>query len=208
MNQYSSRAMTAHRLRVKLREATWNAILESAEAVAAREGMAGASLQAIAEHAGIAVGTIYNYFDDKLELFNALFARRREELLESIDAAAKSQAKQPFAIQLDAFVRAVFAHFDGHRSFLRIALEREPGRLAKAKESKHPALQQLRERAERVVRIGLREKQLRNDDTADLQATVLVSIVRAVLVMRADDKRPFTPETERVISLFLKGAAK
>jgi AcrR family transcriptional regulator len=200
------RTMTVHRLRVKLREATGNAILEAAEEVAAREGLAGASLQAIAEHAGIAVGTIYNYFNDKLELFNALFARRREELFAAIDDAAKAHAKDPFAVQLDAFVRAVFGHFDGHRAYLRIALEREPGR--PGKNSKYLALQQLQERADRVVRVGLREKQLRKDDTSELLGAVLTSLVRAILMMRADDKRPLAFETERVVSLFLNGAGK
>jgi len=203
--------MTAHRLRVRLREATWNAILEAAELVAAREGAAGASLQAIADEAGIAVGTIYNYFNDKVELWNALFARRREELFETIDDAAKKHAKESFPIQLDGFVRAVFAHFDERRAFLRMALEHEAPQAPTAKQkgrAKNTALQQLRERAERVVRIGVREKLLRNDGAADLLATVLVAIVRGVLVMRVESSRPFISETERVVSLFLDGARK
>jgi AcrR family transcriptional regulator len=201
--------MSAHRLRVRLREATWNAILEAAEVVAAREDP---SLQAIAAQAGIAVGTIYNYFNDKVELFNALFARRSEELFEAIDAAAKRHARAPFAAQLDAFVRAVFGHFDQRRAFLRMALERATPHVPAATKGKghgkSPALQQLQARAERVVRIGAREKRLRDDDTAELLATVLVAIVRAVLVMRADSDHPLAAETERVVSLFLEGAGK
>jgi AcrR family transcriptional regulator len=201
--------MKAHRLRVKLREATRNAILEAAEEVAAQEGIAGASLQAIADRAGIAVGTIYNYFDDKSELFKALFQLRRQELLGAIDRTIKVHAKQPFAAQLEAYVRAVFTHFDGRRAFLRMALDREPhAAVLKPRGNKHAALQQLYERAERIVRIGLREKQLRDDDTAELMPSVLVAMVRAVLVLRADDERPFAADTERVVALFLTGAGK
>jgi AcrR family transcriptional regulator len=202
--------MKTQPLRVKLREATWNAILEAAEQVAAEEGSGNASLQAIAERAGIAVGTIYNYFDDKLKLFDALFERRREELYAAIDDASKTHARAPFAEQLVAFVGAVFTYFDVRRPFLRIALEADSSRAMVASEKgngKHPAMQQLQERAERVVRIGVREKRLR-EDGADLLATVLVSIVRGVLVVRAQSDRPFSPETERVVSLFLDGAAK
>jgi AcrR family transcriptional regulator len=197
-------------LRVKLREATWNAILEAAEEVAAREGAASASLQAIAERAGIAVGTISNYFDDKVVLFDALFTRRREELYGAIDEAAKKHAKDPFAAQLESFVGNVFSFFDARRAFLRIALELESHgpQIVKTKGGgKQPAMQQLLERAERVVRIGVREKQLR-DDGADLLATVLVSIVRGVLVMRAGSEKPFAAETAHVVSLFLNGAGK
>jgi AcrR family transcriptional regulator len=197
-------------LRLKLREATGTAILEATEAVAAEEGFASASLQAIAERAGIAVGTIYNYFQDKNELIDALTTRRREELCEAIDLAAKEHAREPFGAQLEAFVRAVFTHFDGRRAYLRIALESAPLRshiVKGADGSKHPAMQQLQERAERIVRIGVREKKLR-DESVDLLATVLVAIVRGVLIVRSQGELPFAPETARVVSLFLSGAGK
>lgn len=202
--------MKTHRLRVRLREATCNAILEAAEAVAAREGKSGASLQAVAKEAGIAVGTIYNYFDDKEELFAAVFSRRHAELFEAIDLAAKKHAKDTFERQLDAFVRAVFTHFDARRAFLRLALDQRADlQLAKAKsQAKHPALRQLQERAEHVVRIGVRAKQLRSDENLDLLATVLVAIVRGVLMLRADSDQPLAAETERVVRLFLDGARK
>lgn len=203
--------MKTHRLRVRLREATCNAILEAAEAVAARDGAGGASLQAVAKEAGIAVGTIYNYFNDKDELFTAVFARRHAELFEATDLAAKNHAKEPFEAQLAAFVRAVFTHFDARRAFLRLALEQRGAipQLAKAKgQGKQSALRQLQERAEHVVRIGVRAKQLRSDDKLDLLATVLVSIVRGVLVLRADSDQPLAAETERVVSIFLDGARK
>jgi AcrR family transcriptional regulator len=195
------------RLRVKLREATALAILDAAEEVAASHGNAGANLQAIAERAGIAVGTIYNYFDDKRELFQALFDRRKDDLFEAIDSAAKKHAKASFSAQLEAFVRTVFEHFDQRRAFLRMSLEREPqAQLKKPKSARHPALQQLQLRAERVMRLGQRENKLRSDDTADLLAIVLVAMVRAVLVARADDSRALADETPRVISLFIDGA--
>jgi hypothetical protein len=78
----------------------------------------------------------------------------------------------------------------------------------KPKGKTHPALQELHARAERVIKLGQREHKLRNDDTSDLLAVVLVSMIRAVLVTRADDARAFADETERVISLFVDGAGK
>jgi AcrR family transcriptional regulator len=203
--------MKAHGLRVRLREATGNAILEAAETVASRDGLANANLQAVAAEAGIAVGTIYNYFDDKHELFSAVFARRRAELFAVIDDAVKHNAKAPFAVQLEVFVRTVFEHFDRRRAYLRLAVGRDFAdlQLVKTKSAiKHPAMQQLQERALRVVKVGLRDKKLRNDDTAELIATVFVAILRGVLLMRADDDRLLAPDTARVVSLFLEGAGR
>jgi hypothetical protein len=68
-------------------------------------------------------------------------------------------------------------------------------------------MQQLRERAARVVRIGMREKRLR-EDAGDLPATVLVAILKAVLLLRVLDESPLKPETDRVVSLFLHGMSK
>jgi AcrR family transcriptional regulator len=202
--------MGAHGLRLRLRAATSNAILDAAEQVAAEGGSSNASLQAIAERAGIAVGTIYNYFEDREKLFDALVARRSEELFDAIDASARKHAHDRFEAQLDAFVRTVLGHFDGRRAYLRIALEGELP-VTKALPSKdgkrRPAMQQLQERARRIMRVGARESKLR-DESSDLLATVLVSIVRGVLVVRARDSQAFSPETEHVLKLFLHGAAR
>lgn len=210
VNIDSQSAMGAHGLRLRLREATSNAILDAAEQVAAEGGSSNASLQAIAERAGIAVGTIYNYFEDREELFDALGARRNEELFDAIDVSAKKHAHEHFEAQLHAFVRTVLGHFDGRRAFLRIALEGELP-VTKALPDKdgrrRPAMQLLQERAKRIMRVGARESRLR-DESSDLLATVLVSIVRGVLVVRAQDSQAFSPETEHVVTLFLHGAAR
>jgi AcrR family transcriptional regulator len=200
--------MKVQPLRIQLREATWRAILEAAEAVAAESGASKASLQAIAERAGVAVGTIYNYFNDKEELLEALFARRREEFYAEIDRATKAHGDEPFVQQLEAYVGAVFQFFDARRAFLRLSLESERPAIVKGKGGRiQPAKQQLLDRAERIVRLGRREKMLRDEDVA-LLAAVLVSIMRGVLVHLVDSEEPFTAQTPRVVSLFLRGAAK
>src|ERR1700685_4492715 len=111
--------MKTQPLRLTLREATATALIDAAERVAARDGLANANLQAIAEQAGVAVGTIYNYFEDKDLLFQTLFTRRRVGLYVAIDAATKECRAKPFADQLNGFIRAVFAYFDAHSDFLR-----------------------------------------------------------------------------------------
>jgi AcrR family transcriptional regulator len=193
-------------LRTTFRETTWNAIVDATEQVAARDGLLGANLQAIAERAGVAVGTIYNYFEDKDELLDALFAHREAELFTAIDTATKQQS--PFAEQLGAFVLAMFRFYDVRRHFLRVTLEAERLHATKGTtDMKASGKQRLHERAERIMCLGIREERLDGDD-AGLLAAMLVGAIRGVTAARADDERPFAVEAERVVGLFLRGAAK
>jgi AcrR family transcriptional regulator len=204
--------MPAHSLRARFKATVTGAILDAAEELAAEVGVPGTNLQAVAKRAGVAVGTIYNHFEDRSELFAELFARRREELLETLDAAAKTASRAGrvgFEAQLESYVRTVFAYFDTRRAFLQLALDgqtpkpvpvRKPG-------DAHGSMEQLTLRAERIVRVGLKEKRLR-PETADLAPYFLTAAVRAVLIARVASPKPLVDETARVIDLFLKGTAR
>ncbi len=204
-------------LRTRLKEATSNAILDAAEEVAAKSGLAGASLQAIAERAGVAVGTIYNYFRDREELFSELFTRRRADMFAALDAKMRSHARAPFRDQLVAYVRALFEHFDAKRVFVRLALENDHlaaslqvsgGRAAGVDEVGHrPAMQQIHERVTRLMRVGIREGVLR-PEMADLYPVVFSAIIRGSVLARLNDVSPIAGDTERVVELFLDGAAR
>ena len=127
------------------------AILDGAEQVAAEVGLSAASLQAIAARAGVSVGTIYNHFTDRNELFEEVFARRRAELLATLDDVGstatatatatatkewKTTASGSFEMLLTSFVRTVLVFFDSRRAFLRIALEGGVAKAAVARSSR------------------------------------------------------------------------
>ncbi|WP_092845465.1 TetR family transcriptional regulator [Modicisalibacter xianhensis] len=68
-------------------EATREALLDAAEEVFFDKGVARASLEQIARHAGMTRGAIYWHFKDKADLFHALLNRVRlpfEELLDEV----------------------------------------------------------------------------------------------------------------------------
>jgi AcrR family transcriptional regulator len=197
-------------LRTRIKETVSTAILDAAEQVAAEVGLPTASLQGIAQRAGVSVGTIYNHFTDRNELFEEVFARRRAELLTTLDDAARTTTPGgSFETLLASFVRTVLFFFDSRRAFLRIALE---GGVAKAQVSRSgqgagpTSMEQLQARAERIVRAGLEEGRLRSDG-AELFGPFLIAAVRAALMARVDSTLPLGDETERVIGLFLRGAA-
>lgn len=201
--------MAAHSLRARFKATVTGAILDAAEELAAEVGVPGTNLQAVAKRAGVAVGTIYNHFEDRSELFAELFARRREELLETLDAATKSAARAGFEAQLRSYVSTVFSYFDTRRAFLRLALDgqaHKPPPVRKAGEA-HNSMEQLTLRAERIVRAGVKEKRIRAE-AVELAPYFLTAAVRAVLIARVDSPKPLAGETDRVIDLFLKGTSR
>jgi AcrR family transcriptional regulator len=200
--------MTAHSLRASFKATVTEAILDAAEELAAEVGVPATNLQAVAKRAGVAVGTIYNHFEDRSELFAELFARRRQELLNALDAASKKTATARFDAQLESYVSTVLSFFDTRRTFLRLAMEGQAYKPAARKAGQtHESLEQLTLRAERIVRVGLKEKRIRAD-IADLAPYFLTAALRAVLIAHVHATKPLAGEAARVIELFSKGTAR
>ena len=63
------------------RRANQQKLLEAALSVFARMGYSGASMDAVAEAAGLSKPTLYKYFDNKEALFTAMMQARRDDML-------------------------------------------------------------------------------------------------------------------------------
>src|SRR5437764_14910889 len=61
-------------------------ILDAARELFAERGL-GATLNEIARHAGVGVGTVYRRYPDKAVLIDELFEQRLAEVIELLDAA-------------------------------------------------------------------------------------------------------------------------
>lgn len=135
-------------------------LLDTAEAVFLREGVARTSLQRIAEEAGLTRGAIYWHFKDKAEVFNAMMERVRLPCEEAHDAQAQSLTQDtdpvealrdfawvPIARMLeDARTRRVFTiaiHCTEYSDEMRPALERHMA-----------AMEEFRSRAEGLIAAG------------------------------------------------------
>jgi AcrR family transcriptional regulator len=192
------------RLRERLREATRDAILAAAEQAFAADGPK-ARMESIAERAGIAVGTLYNHFEDREALWKALGRSRREALLARVDAALAASRARPFREALGAFVDALVAHWAEHRAFLTVLVQTEPALPAGKERS---TAQEIAARAGVLVRRGVEEGALRPDG-ADLYATFLVGMLRNVLLVdAAPGALGAAALRERVVEFFLRGAGR
>jgi TetR/AcrR family fatty acid metabolism transcriptional regulator len=93
-------------------------IQDAAMRVIARRGMSEATIQEIAEEAGVAKGTIYLYFRDRDELVEKTFARAMTDLHGRIDAAFQTEGT--FEQKLRGALAAKMAFFREHREFFRL----------------------------------------------------------------------------------------
>jgi AcrR family transcriptional regulator len=86
--------------------ATQAFVLEAAAQVLQREGYARATTNRIAEIAGVSVGTIYQYFGDKDEIFDALI-RREVDGLQSVLRATTPNPGEALAAALRGLLEAL-----------------------------------------------------------------------------------------------------
>src|SRR5438105_3509901 len=95
-----------------------HSIKEAAMRVIARKGMSAATMQDIAEEAGVAKGTIYLYFRDRDELVEKTFETAIGELHLRVDAALALDV--PFEEKLRAVISAQIGFFRENAEFFRL----------------------------------------------------------------------------------------
>lgn len=200
-----------------MKGATRDAILQAAASVFAADGATHARMEDIAATAGVAVGTVYNYFEDRTALVTALLETRRRALFDALDAAIPREvatgADRPggrFEADLERFVAALARHFDANRALLSVLLDEElhRGIDAKAASRRRTVLQEVLVRAERLVAKGIRSRALQKGDAA-VYSALLVGMVRGVAMSAlARREARFADSTREIVRVFLNGASR
>ena len=111
----SLKGKTKHEVLTEFRNAE---ILEAAHKVFAQNGFSGTSVEAIAQEAGMAKGTLYLYYESKYEIYCAALKSGLValcgELKQQVDAADTVEEK------LRAYVATKLSFFEQHRDFFKI----------------------------------------------------------------------------------------
>lgn len=194
-------------LRDRFKTATRDAILEAAASVFARDGAAHVRIEDIAARAGIAVGTLYNYFRDRSALVGALLELRTAALLDSLEIAVRANA--PFEQRLARFVEALADHFEANRPLLSILLEEERihGQDARTASRRHSVLRQVLTLAEQLLAEGVRASALRKGDPT-VYAALLVGMVRGMVSSALTGHARLGDAAPEIVGIFLNGAGR
>ncbi len=108
--------------------ATHGAILEAAAQIIAAGGLAAFNTNAVAERAGVSIGSLYQYFGNKDALMVALIHRQQESQLASVAQAVASVEDADLATTIRVIVRAAMQHHHDN-SLLASAIDHEEARL-------------------------------------------------------------------------------
>jgi AcrR family transcriptional regulator len=185
-------------MRLRAREAAATAILEAAEEVAAAKGLEATSTAAIAERAGVAVGTLYNYFPDRDALIAALFKLRRDALQPRIEAVAGATAKLPFEERLRAYLAGIAGVLEESRRFLRVAMSAEGAVKPKPRSM---LLQTIAQALADILRPAARAR-------AEEYARMLIGALKGMLQWRLERDEPFEPGARLLADAFLAGIVR
>lgn len=173
-------------------------ILTAARKVFAQKGYREATMDEIAEAAGVAKGTLYAYFPSKQDVYVAELNRGGNDLLELTRAAVA--APGGFRARLAQFIRTRVEYLDTHSEFFKI-YQSEIGNIT------HPAWvsQQFRERYEkqmemlgRMVSEAVESGEIRAVP-AEVVACGVYEMTRGLLLQRLLTGAPRTAEAEAEI---------
>jgi AcrR family transcriptional regulator len=197
-------------LRERFRREVAGAIAAAAEEVFAERGLHSAHVGDIARRAGVAVGTLYNHYEDRDALLAALLRDRGDELVATFDSALASGEGKSLERRLRAFVDAYFAFFAKHRPYFRVLLEGELTQLqatyprSAAIPSQHH--QAILRQLEGLFRGAAEGRQLRAD-RSELYPWLLLGMMRGVVVADLRKRRACEPaDGAAIVEVFLRGA--
>jgi AcrR family transcriptional regulator len=189
-------------MRRTVRETVRVAILDAAEELIAKHGLHDAALVQIAKRAGVAVGTLYNYFTDRDALIRGLFESRRATFRPRLLAAINAGKELAFEPRLRGFVRAVFEAFESHRNFLKLAIENEH-----LKPSGSTTPQDLLAGVRDLVAAGVRDGVIAADK-AELLPLVIAATIKSIAVHRIQAGGELAGDADAIVEILLDGARR
>lgn len=107
------------------REAHGRDILDAAEKVFISRGYHKATVEQIAQEADFSVGSLYNFFKNKEELYIKVLEKITEEFGGEFARTVKGEKDAVRALENLIVLRVT--HWDSHRGFFRVFLENAPG---------------------------------------------------------------------------------
>jgi len=180
--------------------------------VIARKGMAAATMQEIADEAGVAKGTIYLYFRDRDELVEKTFETAMEKLAERVDAVLDHEL--PFEQKLREAIAVRLAFFRENREFFRLYLslrmpEGSPQQQRRQKRTCHPQYRARIQKFAEVLKEAMQRGEIREVEQYRL-ALFVIEGSTALILERLNEDAPPPEETDvdLMVRFILDGVRK
>ena len=191
-----------------LRNFMQTTIAQAAKEVIAESGYQRATLEEIAQRAGMSKATIYIYYKNKDDLFLQVV----EELYDAVTATTTQEAKtsKPPLEKLYGIVHSKMAFFERERDFFRIYLTEKHGLEVAPKDPHKQALRDMYlqgvQTLAKVIQEGIDAGDLRQMDSRRL-AFFIQEMMSTVLVQRIQGKARTSvqEDVDQLLDLFLHG---
>jgi AcrR family transcriptional regulator len=186
-------------------------IQEAALRVISRKGIAGATMQEIADEAHMAKGTLYLYFKNRDELIENTVELACVQLVERLHAVLAEP--RPLVEQLRAMVQTKFAFFDTHREFFRIYMAlrypTEEGRqAARARRLQRPQYTTHLEQLTAFFRRAIERGEMRDVDPGRVALFVAEGLTGVILARLTSESPPPTEaDVDWIVKMLLDGLA-
>jgi AcrR family transcriptional regulator len=178
-------------------------ILEAAAHVFAAEGYDAATMDAIADRASTSIGSIYQFFPNKLAIYNALVRRYQERTRELFDAiVAPPLLDRPWQELLDEAIDALVAFHESEPGFRAVWVGLH---LTEQVVSEGEALN--RELARTVEAVLARKLSALPAGRRSIVATMLVETMTAMLILsarRPKESKAVVAETKEMLRRYLE----
>jgi AcrR family transcriptional regulator len=205
----AARPAVRERLREQQRATYREAILDAAERVFAARGFTGVRMSDVAAEAGMATGTLYNYFENKGEILGSLILARGNDLLRELEATHEAE-RDPLA-RIQRMVVATFDYVEKHRAGYKMLVEMAPTEVA-LRQFGGPGMLEIQARYlalfEAAVAVAVRARRLRSKfparDLAIFLAGAMDGLARTSISL--DDRIRLADKVGMVMELFLSGA--
>lgn len=191
-------------LRQKLRESTREAILEAAVHLIINSN-SDIRMEDIAERAGVATGTIYNYFDNRQMLIDTIIERRRAAAEAHIRQSLEQTKDQGIASRLECLFATLISFLSRHRAMTHHTLQmkeiRENGT------GKRSLIDMLNDCAEEMLDTATKRGELKKQ-FREIYPLVINGFLRDIF-LKAGEEPDIDPDLARQLAdLFLNGAAR
>ena len=184
-------------------------ILAAAEVVFAKKGFHACTMEDIAEKAEFSVGTLYNFFPSKEDLYQLLIEQRCEQLCAEVSAAMRGAADPVSAIRM--FIDAKIDLAGKYESFVRLYTRERMGDRFRDnelwRETVAPLYKEVRGRLTETFRGGIKAGCFRGDLAPEEMTTALEGLTDGFMYdwLVYPEKVSLREKFEVMVKLFFEG---